>query len=96
MLLYVPQHLEMGWRIIFPSFLSDFAQVFLSVVSFLFSILSLVSIEMSHTRAAMVRYMNSIRYLRDIAKPFKKFVTFQTKWNDRKKQNTFMSILRAH
>jgi len=56
----------------FPLLLSDFAQVFLSVFSFLFSVLSLVLIEMSLTEAAIVKFMNSIRYLRYITKPFRK------------------------
>jgi len=96
MLLYAPQYFEMTRRRIFPSSFVRFFQVFLSAFSFLVSILSLVLIEMSHIEAAIDGFMNCIRYLRDINEPFRKFVRIQTKWNDRKTQNEFMSSLRAH
>jgi len=79
-----------------PLLLSDGAQVFLSVFSFLFSALGLVLIEMSHTEAAILGFMNTITYLRDTNKPFRKFIRNQTKWNDRKGKYAFMSSLRAH
>jgi hypothetical protein len=73
-----------GGEEFFPLLLPDFAQMFLSVFSFLFSVLSLVLIEMSHTATAIVGFMNSIRYLRDITEPFTISVRIQTKWNEKK------------
>jgi hypothetical protein len=88
--------LKWGGEEFFPLLSSHFAQVFLSVFSFSVSVLSLVLIEMSQTEAAVVGFMNCTMCLRDITEPFRKFVRIQTKWNDRKTQNAFMSSLRAH
>jgi len=51
---------------------------------------------MSHIEAAIDGFMNCIKYLREITERFRKFVRIQTKWNDRKTENTFMSSLRAY
>jgi hypothetical protein len=91
--LYEPQNLEMGWlRIFHSSFVRFYSSVLIRIFVLVLSSEPRIDRDVTYRGSNM----NGISYLRDITKPFRTFFRIQTKGNDRKTQNAFMSSLRAH